>query len=235
MPLKRYRFNKYKCKKADWITTGIIKSIKFRDNLYRCLKRTPPTDITFLNMKHNLSVYNKILKRLIREAKAEFYNNKFKKCHSDSKETWKTVNSVLNKTKKDNLPETFYINNENISNKNVLVNNFNSYFGEIGEKTAATIPTHNDCSFTDYLNAQINYSFSFKLVSNETVKNVINNMKPKNSSGHDGISMKLLKYLELILYKPITLLVNQSLKTGIFPERMKIAKIIPIYKKIINI
>ena len=82
------------------ITTGIIKSIKFRDNLYRCLKRTPPTDITFLNMKHNLSVYNKILKRLIREAKAEFYNNKFKKCHSDSKETWKTVDSVLNKTKK---------------------------------------------------------------------------------------------------------------------------------------
>ena len=85
-------------------------------------------------MKHNLSVYNKILKRLIREAKAEFYNNKFKKCHSDSKETWKTVNSVLNKTKKVNLPETFYINNVNISNKNVLVNNFNSYFGEIGEK-----------------------------------------------------------------------------------------------------
>ena len=72
MPLKRYRFNKYKCKKADWITTGIIKSIKFRDTLYRCLKRTPPTDITFFNMKHNLSVYNKILKRLIREAKAEF-------------------------------------------------------------------------------------------------------------------------------------------------------------------
>ena len=77
--------------------------------------------------------------------------------------------------------------------------------------------------------------FLFELVSNVTVKNVINNMKPKNSSGHDGISMKLLKYLELILYKPITLLVNQSLKTGIFPDRMKIAKIIPIYKKIINI
>ena len=56
-------------------------------------------------------------------------------------------------------------------------------------------------------------------------------MKPKNSSGHDEISMKLLKYLELILYTPITLLVNQSLKTGIFPDRMKIAKIIPIYKK----
>ena len=48
MPLDRYRFNKYKCKKADWITTGIIKPIKFRDNLYRCSKRTPPTDLTFL-------------------------------------------------------------------------------------------------------------------------------------------------------------------------------------------
>ena len=119
----------------------------------------------------------------------------------------------MNKTKK-----------ENISNKNVLVNNFNLYFGEIGEKMAASISTHNDCSFIDYLNAQINSSFSFKLVSHKIVKYVINNMKPKNSSGHNGISMKLLQNLELILYKPITLLVKQSLKTGIFADCMKIAK-----------
>ena len=31
--------------------------------------------------------------------------------------------------------------------------------------------------------------------------------------------------------KPLTIIINQSLKTGIFPEALKIAKIKPLYKK----
>ncbi len=30
---------------------------------------------------------------------------------------------------------------------------------------------------------------------------------------------------------PVTLIINQMLNTGIFPDKMKIAKIIPIHKK----
>ena len=40
IPLQKVKFNKYKQKKCNWITTGILKSIKFRDNLYRRLKHT---------------------------------------------------------------------------------------------------------------------------------------------------------------------------------------------------
>ena len=53
-------------------------------------------------------------------------------------------------------------------------------------------------------------------------------LKPQNSTGHDGISSKLLKYLAPSLAFPITTIVN--FKTGIVPSKMKIAKIIPIYK-----
>ena len=34
------KFKKYKHKKCNWITKGIIKSIKYRDNLYKKLKLT---------------------------------------------------------------------------------------------------------------------------------------------------------------------------------------------------
>ena len=37
---KKVKFNKHKHKKNDWITLGIIKSIKFRNNLYKTLKST---------------------------------------------------------------------------------------------------------------------------------------------------------------------------------------------------
>ena len=41
----------------------------------------------------------------------------------------------------------------------------------------------------------------------------------------------MLKQIKYELSSSITLIINQSLNTGIFPERLKIAKVIPIYKK----
>ena len=38
MPMKKIRLNKYKHKKTEWITNGILKSIKFKDNLYKRMK-----------------------------------------------------------------------------------------------------------------------------------------------------------------------------------------------------
>ena len=34
---KKVRFNKYKHRKSPWITNGTLKSIKYRDNLYKNL------------------------------------------------------------------------------------------------------------------------------------------------------------------------------------------------------
>ena len=43
--------------------------------------------------------------------------------------------------------------------------------------------------------------------------------------------MKLLKNLIPALVGPLTVIINQSLATGIFPDKLKIAKVIPLYKK----
>ena len=53
----------------------------------------------------------------------------------------------------------------------------------------------------------------------------------KNSSGKDEISNKLLKSIKDEIAKPLTIIINQSLKTGIFPEALKIAKVKLLYKK----
>ena len=41
-PNKRVKVNKHKHKLSPWITTGLIKSIEFRDKLYKRLKSCPP-------------------------------------------------------------------------------------------------------------------------------------------------------------------------------------------------
>ena len=62
------------------------------------------------------------------------------------------------------------------------------------------------------------------------IEKLINNMIPKNSSGHDGISNKLLKELCPELSYPLQIVFNRSLKSGVFPDLMKHADVIPLYK-----
>ena len=60
---------------------------------------------------------------------------------------------------------------------------------------------------------------------------MINKLPSKTSSGVDGISTNLLKDIKYLISKPLTLIINQCLETGIFPSKLKIAKVIPILKK----
>ena len=71
----------------------------------------------------------------------------------------------------------------------------------------------------------------FKCVTQEDIVKAIDNLENKNSSGHDGISNKVLKYIKLELSNSLTLIVNQMLTTGIFPDSFKKSKITPIFKK----
>ena len=73
--------------------------------------------------------------------------------------------------------------------------------------------------------------FRFQNVTEDYVGKIISDLSTKDSYGHDDISTKLLKYISNEICKPLTLVVNQCLQTGIFPDNMKLAKVIPIYKK----
>ena len=55
-------------------TSGILKSIKFRDKLYKRLKICSPDNGEYDLLKHNLNIYNGYLNHCIRAAKKEFYH-----------------------------------------------------------------------------------------------------------------------------------------------------------------
>ena len=55
-------------------------------------------------------------------------------------------------------------------------------------------------------------------------------MKPSNSSGADGISIRLIKENLRPMEKSILNMVNQSIHQGIFPNILKTSRVIPILK-----
>ena len=95
---------------------------------------------------------------------------------------------------------------------------------------AASIDTEPDprSSYKQYLRHKYN---TLKNITTDVTSKLIKGLNSKTSFGYDGISTKLLKSLESVLVRPHTLIINQSLNTGIFPEKFKITKIIPIHKK----
>ncbi len=60
--------------------------------------------------------------------------------------------------------------------------------------------------------------------------NVTTKLKPKTSCGHDNISNKLLKETIEDIIETLTHIINQSLSKGVVPNKMKVAKVIPIHK-----
>ena len=90
MAIKVVTFKKYKHKRNNWITHGIIKSIKYRDNLYKQVKMTNANSSQYDVLRSNLSTYNAILKSSIRLAKKTYVMKQFNTCKNDSRKTWKT-------------------------------------------------------------------------------------------------------------------------------------------------
>ena len=62
---------------------------------------------------------------------------------------------------------------------------------------------------------------------------IINNLTNKTSCGFDGISTIVMTSIKHVILKSLTLIINQIINTGVFPNKLKIAKkkITPIFKK----
>ena len=231
MPLKRVKFDKHKHKKSNWITAGLIRSIKFRDKLYLKMKQTPTNSEAYANIKTNLKTYNKILKRNIEQAKIMYYHQKLAKYTNDIKHTWKVIKEVTNKTtNKTQLPEFFKLDGKIITDKNDIANKFNTFFTNIGPSLASTITTAGNKTYKSFLNEPSTNEFTFNQITEVDVLNIIDKLPSKASSGVDGLSPILLKHIKNEISRPVTLILNQCLTNGVFPDKLKIAKVVPIHK-----
>ena len=229
-PVKYVKFHRHRHKRNRWITFGILRSIKSRDKMYVKFKQCPRNTEEHHTLKNNIHVFNSILKRTIPEAKLKHYDDLFNQFRGDMKMTWKTISEIICKSnnKRKEL-DKIIVDSKIITDKEDMCKRFNEFFTNIGPKLAEKIDTENKKSFDSYLKKRVLSSFTFSLVDHNTTLKCMSSLASKKSSGHDGISLKLLKFLSPALTKPLTLIINQSLVTGIFPTKLKIAKILPTF------
>ena len=62
------------------------------------------------------------------------------------------------------------------------------------------------------------------------ISDIISNLKNSTSMEHDNLPISLLKSCNLELSPILAHLTNESLSSGVFPDTLKIAKVIPVFK-----
>ena len=148
------------------------------------------------------------------------------------KKTWSKINEIITKKRKvPDLPKYFLDNDTILTDNLEIANCFNNFFTKVGPSLARSIKTPANKSYQDYLKQSIPSTFSFNTVTPINVSSITKKLKPKTSSGHDGLSTVLLKYIADEIISILTNIINQSLCMGIFPNSLKIAKVNPVFKK----
>ena len=231
-PNKRVKVNKHKHKLSPWITTGLIKSIEFRDKLHKRLKSCPQDSPEHNRMEYNLKSYNGYLNQCIRTAKREYYVHELTKYKNDVRKTWDTLKDIMNiKKSKSDFPPYSTDLGINISGSKTIADKFNEYFTKIGPELARSIDTSHKIPFDNYLKSPCQLFFQFQYTTPDSIEKIIGDIKPKSSTSYDNLSSKLLKDIKCIISRPLSIIINQSLCSGIFPSKLKLAKVIPLYKK----
>ena len=226
---KIVKFNRKKHKKDPWMTYGILKSVNHKNKLYKNLMKINKDLPLFDNKKQEFNVYKNTLRRLINQAKNIYFSTQFEKNRGDGKKTWQTIDNALHRKNPTSTPDAIVIDGALSTNTTEMAESFNNYFSTVCKPNEADEP--NLLPHTTYLKNPSNTVFKFEQINNATVLQYINKLKSSHSCGHDSISSYILKYIAKDVGPCLTLIINQTLSTGIFPKKLKTAKVIPIFKK----
>lgn len=180
--------------------------------------------------------YRNLTKTLIRKAKRRKFSATVLD-HKDTRAIWQHIRSAKGNTKctGNGLPDSLEIDNTLITNSFDVANKLNEYFATItkrlskNEHTTSTVDFDNISNFVQNKVSE-NTSFHIPLITTSQVSSYIHNLDPAKSTGLDGIGPRILKLACNVISPSIASLINKSITSGRFPNKLKLAKVFPIFK-----
>jgi len=203
-----------------WVTKGLKKSIKIRNQLYK--KWLTTRNSYYYNRykiyRNKIVSINKIFRTL--------YYDSVLKDSTNTKKMWDNVNLIINKKRPSSVIENLQVKGKILQQPASISNAINKYFCNVPSELACDLPK-TDRRASSYMNRKK----CFTKVSKIEVFLLLDSIDCKKSFGYDKIHPFLLFSAALQIFKPLTYIINLTLQQGIFPTSLKIAKVIPIFKQ----
>ena len=210
------------CRPNDkpWMDNIIRKSMRQRDRLYHKAKNKN-TETHWLNYRNKR---NQVV-QMIRDANKSYMSklqNKLADPNLPSKSWYKIANDITQMKNKSNPPPPIIYNGEPNIHPFDKAHVLNNHFVTIST-------TENEKEITENLELP-NFTLNSILITEQDVKDQLNNLNYKKPGGPDEIMPKLIKIFNTNLIIPLTLLFNRSLQLGQVPNQWKLANVSAIFK-----
>ncbi len=174
--------------------------------------------------------YTNSIKHLTFTSRRNYCKQYFEKNVNNCRKIWKGLNEILKNHGKSSNEEIF-LNGDGmvITDQRRVANTFNHFFTNVADNLLLKIG-NTATKYQDYLKNPNEHSIFMNEIDFGEVYEILRNLDITKSGDIYGISPGLLRVCSREITPNLTKIFNLSLTLGQFPDKLKIAKIIPIYK-----
>ena len=214
-----------------WILPWLEDACSRKNRLYHDYVKNPSPE--------NKAKYDKLKEFCAKHvdiAKAKYHKSYFEKFRDNSRKQWQLINSLLNRKRKTiSVNKLIDCDGTAASTPSKIADSFNKYFSNIAtdlkqtNNNNSTVENDDHNFYEEFLKNPVNNTIHLIEVDQGEVFKIINDFKNK-STRDTKISALKVANTSYNFTKILTEIINKSFREGIFPEQMKIAKVIPIHK-----
>ena len=215
----KYKYNNRK----PWLSESMRSTIRHKNKLFKKYKisRTAKREKEYFDQKSKL-------KKILVTAEKLHYQEKFEGYKGNLRKTWSVIKHLINRGKKCQIQSKFIHNGRPVTDSLEITNVFNEFFVNVGPTLASKIPS-SDISPTVFLKDKVLNTIQLKPVTEEELRKIVLALKD-SACGYDKLDPKCVKLSCPYIINPLLYICNLSFSQGVFPQELKLAKVVPIFK-----
>lgn len=211
---------------APWLNVNLQSLIQLKNKLLKLRRKSRTTDVDI-----RLKRLSKVIKIASKEAMNDYYIDKLSKIQHDPKKCWRFLNQTLGRKRKSDIVLKD-VSGEMIRLDKDKAERLNQYFINSVHELRRHFDHSEDESWYAFRTLRRHQNFFRLEETNETqIADLISRMDVNKASGSDKISTKIILKCSSELLPYLVCLFNSSVNNFVFPDILKIQKIIPIPKE----
>ena len=216
-PEKTFKVN---CYREEWMNKDIMEKIINKDKALKKAKKS--------NNQEDWDLAKRLRNetgKLVKNARKQHFQDEYENSKGDPKRFWRNIYDIIpkNKTNKGKINLKNQYGEEINSEKTASY--INDFFTDIGPNLASKFREH-----WKYFGNENNNSIEDIEIIEGYVYDFVKDINICKSSGFKEISSQCLRDALLAIIPQLCYIFKQCIKTGKFPNKWKIATIVPIFK-----
>ena len=219
-PIKQKQLTK-KSINAPWITTRVKECIRKKHRVFKLFQRGV-IDRNYFNF-----IRNKV-QTILRLSKRNYYISKFDQVKNNIRKTWQVINKSLNRTKQSVINKLIIADDVITDNKSICTE-LNNHFASVATHFNANSNAFNHDDNNVNTNIIPHYRQSAVFLDSDPVE-IYNCIMNLTNNTNLVLPCKFLKLFAPYLSNLLSVIFNECLAQGVYPDTLKLARVTPIFK-----